>query len=261
MCISPRKQPSPNKAAADTRGIALSVLRDQPGPLTVSSSSKAADDKLFAKTLSLKLRAKKHQLGFLQRHHIAKLLTKDDINQLFILYRRHKDCDMTAETIIPSSPEQPTYLTVIALLILLDRWQEIVHFVNSGLHDKLLPLQLQGDHCHLHIRSDQQPVAFLEDWDVGDREMFHTRQKDVMVPYLEAVIGQGRVPFQPCHYQIPDVDLPWHKNLEKNSMSTNGGFSTVYRVQIRSDCHGFGVVLDKVKKNLQIFNPYSDLFV
>jgi hypothetical protein len=152
----------------------------------------------------------------------------------------------------PGGSEAPTYLRIFALLILIERGEEIENFVKEQVSDHSLPVYCdkeKGDACLRRNESPHQAIGCFAKWKTSEREDFDARQWQLLVPYFN-LDSQGRA----RHYSLPDKSiLPWCKKdrriIPSSAPSQNdGSYAMVSCVKIESTSHGFHEVLKTVSQ-------------
>jgi len=161
-------------------------------------------------------------------------LTDDEITKL-------------AAKICGASEERKSYRKILAILLLIDRPSRITHFVDEGVSDQDLPLEivetlstrpLRRRSFDLRRRGD--PLAkplrcFMcpRKWRKSTVERFEKYQWSLLAPFLSQ---DGPRLFR---FKIPDKAILPFERWER--IGQQGGFSHVYEAEIHPDHHGFHV--------------------
>jgi hypothetical protein len=147
----------------------------------------------------------------------------------------------------------PSYLQVFALLVLLEREDEIGDFVQMNLCDEQLPVDrrtIEGKTELYGRNSPNQPLGCFKKrkWRDHEKEFFSTKQWQFLVPYFELDSDN-----KAQHYELHDSTiLPWRHWNEycPNSLQPTGqkgGYAYVSAVDIAPSSHGFHSVLKAVR--------------
>jgi hypothetical protein len=211
-----------------------------------------------------------HQDGnnFLSAKDISKILSREKIASE--LERHQLSKEISVDVICPKEPEmkpsQPrkgqTYLRIFALLLLLEREDEIIQFVKDGVCDGTLPVvPCRGTQHDLCLRSaPNEPLGCFKKWKTCEREYFDNWQYRVSVPFFAPQHGSGSNGMTTPHYTFDDrTVLPWCARDMKAPLSPhstplserNGGYGTVLCVRMDPRCHGFQEILDKVRETTE----------
>jgi hypothetical protein len=216
-----------------------------------TSSTADNEDNINLET-QLRMSQIKHEDGqmFFSAKDISRILSKEKIASELEQHQLSKDIsvDVICEM----------YLRVFALLLLLERQGEIVHFVKEEVRDGALPVVPYQDMYGLCLRSaPDKPLGCFKNWRTYEREYFNTWQYRISVPFFALEHGSGSNEMIAPHYTFDDgTVLPWCARDMKAPSSAhsaglserNGGFGTVLRVRMDPRCHGFQEILDKVRK-------------
>jgi hypothetical protein len=228
-------------------------LDNQASPAPTSSTADNEDNINLEK--QLRMSQIKHEDGqmFFSAKDISRILSKEKIASELEQHQLSKDIsvDVICEM----------YLRVFALLLLLERQGEIVHFVKEEVRDGALPVVPYQDMYGLCLRSaPDKPLGCFENWRTYEREYFNTWQYRISVPFFALEHGSGSNEMIAPHYTFDDgTVLPWCARDMKAPSSAhstglserNGGFATVLRVRMDPRCHGFQEILDKVRKTTE----------
>jgi len=209
--------------------------------------------------------------NFFSAKDISKILSRENIERE--LERLQLSKEISVDVILSNKPEmepsQPqkgqTYLRVFALLLLLEREDEITQFVKDGVCDGILPVvprqatqHTQHDLC---LRSaPNKPLGCFKKWKIHEREYFNNWQYRVSVPFFAPQHGPGSNEMTAPHYTFDNrIVLPWcardtkapSSPHSKPSSERNGGYGTVHRVRMHPRCHGFQEILEKVRETTE----------
>jgi hypothetical protein len=215
--------------------LASALTSDDKAVLHLRNSFLLTDDErsflpkeLLCEVLSRKLIARE-----LERYELAGQLTRA----------------ITVDEISPPiGQEKPGYLTIFALLLLVDRGHEITMFIDHQLSDEELPLVLSSDKwCYNLCRAKlpTTPLQCFKYWKDHDKDYFHKWQYQLSVPVLTLEADKAR------HYKFDHrTVLPWSKRDASSSTSGapgggSGGYGAVTRIVINKRCHGFRDILQK----------------
>jgi len=148
-----------------------------------------------------------------------------------------------------------TYLKIFALLVSVGQGGDIGNFINEQVSDQSLPVCLHPDRTDEVIlcRKDMptQPLKCFEKWQSWLRELFETKQWQVLIPYFDLDTGK-----RAQLYSLDDKTiLPWcprdEGSLSSSQPSRNeGGYASVSCIKIHPSCHGFSEVLEAVSRSL-----------
>jgi hypothetical protein len=186
------------------------------------------------------------QPGFIPKGILEALITEDAVLKILNNVPRGHSTD--AETpqsnyarLICSTTgnDRCTFRRIFAILMLIDRPEEVVSFVVNGVDDSYLPLEgmprmPEGPQSvFLCLRSTPgTPIPFLRSWSAGKCRDFYREQWAVVAPCFEKP-RDGKVRF----YDLHDKDvLPWTWQDEEHR---GGGFSKVKHVRIHEQHHDF----------------------
>ena len=222
-------------------------------------------------SLEMQLRSSqiKHEDGsnFFSARDISKILSREKIEREL---ERHQLSEEISVDVIRSNepemePSQPqkgqTHLRVFALLLLLGREDEIIQFVKDGVCDGILPVVPRQTTKHdLCLRSaPDKPLGCFKKWKAHEREYFDNWQYRVSVPFFAPQRGPGSNEMTAPHYTFDTrTVLPWCARDTKAPSSysrpfdeASGGYSTVRRVRMDPQCHGFQEILEKVRETTE----------
>lgn len=132
------------------------------------------------------------------------------------------------------------HLRILAVLLLLDRVESIVNFIESGVTDAHIPLESDEDHILTkRVYGKATTLEFLGPW----RSIQFTREQfSVKTPFFEAP-----TPDKVHHYVFSeDVILPFLDPGVDEQLVSHGGSAIIIRVIIDPTCHGFHEILEEV---------------
>ncbi|KAK3369851.1 protein kinase [Podospora didyma] len=143
----------------------------------------------------------------------------------------------------PKSPtyKEPKYTTcqrIFAILILIDRFGDILEFIRQRLLDIDLPFIVEEDgeedgDCRL-VKKDGSRLACFDSWSPNFLDQFDHYQWIMLAPFFARADDFQEKVF---HYPLePRLILPW---VEHDLAATPGGFSRVTRVKIHASHHNF----------------------
>lgn len=238
-----------------------------PSPDTLTYEDEEHDDRL-----ELELRRSQHEhrdnFNFSLAKDIPTILSRDKIaSELERLGIGEK---ISVDVIRPKDPEakssgshrQRIHVKVFALLLLLQRQDEIARFVQDGVCDEVLPLlSRRGTQHHLYLRNMPNKVlSCFKEWRVVERESFDRYQYQISAVYLAPQRHPDLDLLVASHHDLEDQSvLPWCAPDTARSTSThskplsvrNGGYGTVQRIRIYPKCHGFQGILQEVRETIQ----------
>jgi hypothetical protein len=154
--------------------------------------------------------------------------------------------------------EAQTYLRTFAVLVLVERVDDIDRFIKEEVSDQRLPVCRhsvtgKGKIVLCHKDKPDQPLKCFEKWKFFEREVFESKQWRLLVPYFDLETGDR------AKHQDLDSEtiLPWCEKKDRSHSSSQssgqeGGFAFVSRVKIDPSSHGFRSILEKVS---QSFHP------
>lgn len=163
----------------------------------------------------------------------------------------------------PTNSNTRTYIKIFALLILIERGDEIGNFVEDSVSDESLPLGYRRQDTVLY-RKDSPNVILtcFNNWLPFIKDFFATTQWKVVIPYF--TLGPDN---NVNHYDLEDnTILPWIKQKDPSPPSSSsqlssskrasskptqnwggeGGYASVSGVQIDPLSHDFQPVLQSV---------------
>lgn len=236
---NPPKTPSSEASNHHQSGEAINTSLGE--AMDALTPSKSCDTNFFASCKSTFI-SDAHVWNYLDETRVLSLLKRcrrgdrqelrDDLAQ--------KICGMpTSDTDIDFT----SYRKVFALLILLEKADQIAQFVDSQIHDNLLPLPFQGTSdaptaicypgnykCHLCFQG----------WRLIKLKDFVSLQSEFCAPYFKQFNGKGK-PYQyqfPTGVALPFLNLNPSEELKKDDPSSrSGGFSVVKKVILPEE-HG-----------------------
>ncbi|RDL36222.1 uncharacterized protein BP5553_06834 [Venustampulla echinocandica] len=150
-------------------------------------------------------------------------------------------------------PTTQTYLVTFALLVLLERGDEIGKFIQDKVSDQNLPLirheaTIKGKVNLCHKTLPNHPLVCFQGWKTHEKEAFERNQWRLLVPYFDL---DGN--FKAKHSTFDDrTILPRCKRGEHSPSSSShpsqgeGGYAVVSCIKIHPSCHGFDDVLLKI---------------
>ncbi|KAF2465702.1 kinase-like protein, partial [Lindgomyces ingoldianus] len=137
------------------------------------------------------------------------------------------------------------YLKIFAILILLDKGEDIGKFIEEGVSDEDLPLvETQVRHMSDLVRSKSpnNPLGCFDTWMIHEREQFSRYQYRVNLPFLSFDTETNSV----RHVDFtPQTILPF----SECGGSIEGIYSRISKIKIHRDCHGFSNILKKIQTN------------
>ncbi|KAH7002299.1 kinase-like domain-containing protein [Ilyonectria destructans] len=138
----------------------------------------------------------------------------------------------TAQTIcgMPSSKTDidfTSYRKVFTILILMEKHDQILHFIKEQLHDSLLPLQSIGDRDNIHhigLPNSSVLHPCFQSWSIKSIKDFGTYQLKLSAPFFKDYGDECRHYFFPKNVALPFIPVR-RKEFE-------GAFSSVTKVRL-----------------------------
>ncbi|KAI1179869.1 kinase-like domain-containing protein [Nemania sp. FL0916] len=214
-----------------------------------------------------------------QHRVIQNVLSRDEIIKLFRWYQRNNQTEWGKRNIENLCNEVClNNIKVLAMLILIGKGSALIHLIDEGVSDSSLPL-VYTDMTKGDLRLASQQDTLLEcfsTWTTQMRLDICRMQWELDVPYMK--MGPH---YLAEHTEFSDdVILPWCKqeqNTSEAGQTTSktdkstinegfGGYSSVNRVYIHPEYHGFHDILKKIglvascanRFALKTLNPESD---
>lgn len=161
-------------------------------------------------------------------------------------------------------PSTKKYTKLFAILVRLDKTQEIVKFVSAGLSDEKLPfvtkpnLELANSECYLFENQDStSELDLFSTWRVQDREHFERVQWEFIVHFFQLRPDASIQPpvrdrqwVQCLHSK---TYLPWQKHMpirephQISRLSASGAQGSVSHFDIDDADHDFHNLLSNVR--------------
>jgi hypothetical protein len=189
------------------------------------------------------------QPGFIPRGILEDLVTEDAVFDILngVLPSQSTNADTqergyTRKICSITGHARCTYRRVFAILVLIDKPEEILSFISNGIDDSCLPLEgiprlPEGrQSVFLCLKSTPgTPIPFLKQWSASACKNFYREQWGMIAPCFEKP-GEGdvRVKFYDLH---DNTILPW---TWEDDNPRRGGFSKVKHVRIHEQHHEFG---------------------
>jgi hypothetical protein len=193
----------------------------------------------------------------LSRHRVQRELKSYQGNAITYLDQIRPEADPSTNS------NTRTYIKIFALLILIDRGDEIGNFVEASVSDEDLPLGYRRHDTVLYRKDSPNVIlACFNKWKSFIKDYFNTTQWKVVTPYL-ALGPENEV----NHYDLEDnTILPWIEQKDPSppgspsklsssnraylnptrNQGREGGYASVSCVQIDPFSHGFQSVLQSV---------------
>jgi len=142
------------------------------------------------------------------------------------------------------NPRKTTRRKIFAILGLMEKFEEIVGFVDNGLYDSDLPFMLSDGkrpgllQLYQKVEDDNlNPIPLFEKWKAHELESFANYQWQLTAPYFRlSTEDKPKV----RHYNLEDNSiLPFIEDdeVKRNSGRNGGGFGDVWRVKIHPAHH------------------------
>ncbi|KAH8802626.1 kinase-like domain-containing protein [Xylogone sp. PMI_703] len=191
---------------------------------------------------------------FLPNDALARIITRQRVRHELSSHKvaTSKELDTLTDqvweitTTTASLGKQTTRRKIFAILGLMDKVEDIIHFVEAGLYDNDLPFKLQGDSCpQLRLSGkgrddDTGHILLFDKWRPHEIESFNTYQWQLIAPYFRLVTGMEP---KVLHYNLQnEIILPFIVDLEQAGRAEGhnvGGFADVWRVQIHPAHHNY----------------------
>lgn len=196
------------------------------------------------------------QTGFWSYQLLRHIMSRNRVLDQLKNYSGLKDAETYVDHIRPylDPPEGSatrTYLRIFAILVLIEKGEEIGVFVKEQISDQSLPVSCDNENKEMaYFRHKDIPHHLIDcfmKWKVHERESFESRQWQLLVPYFD-LDTENRA----RHYPLPDKTiLPWCKRDESSLSSSapsqnDGAYASVSCVKIEPTSHGFHQVLKDV---------------
>lgn len=254
------------------------IMNSPPFPISAEDASVDTTLDLLLDSSSLNLEFK----SFWSFYALCKVLTRDRIlqalqgsrdifasadelesyaNRIRPVYTEVKDILDSSILFKPSSKPE-SYLKILAILLLIDKVPSIKQFIDEGISDSDLPLELPKitprNWNQVHSRKtgvDKGLHEFFRHWRRTELYHFNQYQFEVTVPFFEYQPGNA------VHYNLPPrTVLPW---LALGDMTDDagvprplsgslhvGGFGSIRQVRIDPSSHSF----HELSSTVSIFN-------
>ncbi|KAJ4377522.1 hypothetical protein N0V83_000347 [Neocucurbitaria cava] len=195
---------------------------------------------------SVQVHGQEPEQVFLPLKVLENVLTEEEIEGQLI-YFREEDLDGATQ---PDSREYITlirtkHLKIFAILLMLNKGKDIRKFIEVGVNDEHLPLigsQKRGETNLTSSKAMGRPLEFIRFWKAHEVDSFLQYQRRINVPYLDFDATTGSV----RHVDFaPQTILPF---LECGEFQ-HGSYSSISKVRIHPDCHGFKGILEKIQTN------------
>ncbi|KAK4443845.1 hypothetical protein QBC34DRAFT_198771 [Podospora aff. communis PSN243] len=137
---------------------------------------------------------------------------------------------------------------ILGILLFSKRLDGLNAFIEDDIWDEDLPILRQGDSTDCRTRSNPERInkTLFRNWELNDMLLFDAYQYMFHVPFFD-LRDDGL-----CSYELsPKIRLPWN-SLQK--VYTEGG-CTLYRVEIHSAHHNYGVRKEPLYFTLKEFGP------
>lgn len=153
--------------------------------------------------------------------------------------------------------KKTTRKKIFAILALLEKFEEIDHFIQEGLHDNDLPFIISKDACsgspRLHRKGDVDklhPIQLFDTWSSYQIEYFSNCQWQLIAPYFRLSTETDR---KVHHINIEEhgIILPFIEDDEGKRSAGEGGYGDVWRVKIHPAHHN--CCENSVRFNIYLF--------
>lgn len=176
---------------------------------------------------------------------LKRLITRDTIiRQLQSVQIGLESAEACSDLILGT--DKPPFLRAFAILVLVERSDDIQGFIDADLHDERFPL-VQGSEYHL---TAQICMANLG-WSYMQRDYFNINQLRMSPGFF--ALGED---YEARHYDMPKGQmLPWvlcRDSYGVHEETLSGGCGQVVKYKIDTNSHGFTPLLEKVSL---AFNP------
>ncbi|KAF9776275.1 hypothetical protein IL306_005572 [Fusarium sp. DS 682] len=178
------------------------------------------------------------------------ILTRPRIKtQLRLHFDSHK-ADTFVDQIHPKAKDSSsrTYLKIFAILLLIERPGDIGKFIDEGLCDQMLPVEIKRKEVLL-VNEPNRRLRCFEKWRNKDKESFESCQWKVNTPYFGSKKDLASNEF---HFR-PSTKKPWRKSPSREPESTieitenAGAYGAVSRVEIHPTAHSYQKLLTGVR--------------
>lgn len=157
-----------------------------------------------------------------------------------------KQVDEYVEKIHPSfeSSSPAVYIKIFALLVLLDRVDDIEHFINEKVDDQVLPIELREEHVY-QMSNPERRLRCFDKWKTSEQEHFELSQWMVDTPYLQTTNDDDQTLTE--FTMPPDMCKPWREVKIAGAETLDGAYGTVIQVQIHPTAHSYQRLLEGVR--------------
>ncbi|EWG41674.1 CMGC protein kinase [Fusarium verticillioides 7600] len=169
---------------------------------------------------------------------LKRLITRDTIiRQLQSVKIGLESAEACSDLILGT--DKPPFLRAFAILVLVERSDDIQGFIDADLHDERFPL-VQGSEYHL---TAQICMANLG-WSYMQRDYFNINQLRMSPGFF--ALGED---YEARHYDMPKGQmLPWvlcRDSYGVHEETLSGGCGQVVKYKIDTNSHGFTPLLEK----------------